>query len=121
MRRLTKKDPKVDAIIADLPPELRRIARELRRAILSVAPSLEECVKWNVPNWKGRQLVLCLMVYPDHLNLGLWRGAELAPSFRMVEGTGKSLRHIKVKSATQANSSEVRKVVQAAVSLDAAE
>jgi hypothetical protein len=103
-----------------MPPGTRRIARELRRTIHSAAPNLEECVKWNAPNWKGRKLVLCFMVYPDHLNLGLWRGAELARSFAIVEGTGKSLRHVKMRSVAQARSPEIRKLLRAAVTLDTA-
>ena len=113
-----RKDPAIDAIVAGLPREMGSIARELRKAIRSAAPELEECVKWNAPNWRGRALVLCLMVYPDHLNLGLWRGAELASSFPMVEGTGKSLRHVKVKSLAQARSAGIRALVLAAVELD---
>jgi len=110
----------IDAIISELPLKMRRIARELRRAIHTVGPNLEECVKWKAPNWRGRGLVLCFMVYPDHLNLGLWRGAELARSFAIVEGTGKSLRHVKMTSVTQARSPEIRKLIRAAVRLDGA-
>jgi hypothetical protein len=109
----------VDAVIKALPPGTARIARELRRAIASAAPGLEECVKWNAPNWKGRKLVLCLMVYPSHLNLGLWRGAELARSFAIVEGTGKSLRHVRVQSVAEARSLALRKLIRAAAALDA--
>jgi hypothetical protein len=113
-------DSEIDTIIAAMPPEMRRIARALRRAIRSVAPNLDECVKWNAPNWRGRKLVLCFMVYPDHLNLGLWRGAELAPSFAIVEGTGKSLRHVRMRSVAQAGSPEIRRLIRAAVTLDSA-
>jgi hypothetical protein len=118
--RSLHQDVEIDAIISAMPPEMRRIARELRRTIHSVAPDLEECVKWNAPNWSGRKLVLCFMVYPDHLNLGFWRGAELARAFAVVEGTGKSLRHVKVRSVAQARSPEIRKLLRAAVELDAA-
>jgi hypothetical protein len=115
----SRRDPEVTVILAELPRTLAPIGRELRKVVAAVAPKLEECVKWNAPNWRGRELVLCLMVYPDHLNLGVWRGAELAASFPMIEGTGKSLRHIKVQSVVQARSPEVRKVILAAVALDA--
>lgn len=119
MTRPRPRDPAIDEIFARLPPELAPIARQLRRVVRSVAPNLEECVKWNIPNWRGHGLVLCLMIYPRHLNLGLWRGAELAGSFPIVEGTGKSLRHVKVKSVAGARSPEIRKLIEAAVRLDA--
>jgi hypothetical protein len=115
----SRADAGVTAILTALPRPLTPIGRELRRVIGSVAPELRECVKWNAPNWKGRELVLCLMVYPDHLNLGLWRGAELAPTNPAIEGTGKSLRHVKIQSVAHARSSAIRKVIRAAERLDA--
>jgi hypothetical protein len=119
MSTVPGKDLAIDAIFADLPAELGTIAGELRRTIHAVAPRLQECVKWNAPHWMGRKLVLNFMVYPDHLSLGVWRGAELADSFRILEGTGKSLRHVKVKSVAQARSAEIRKIIEAACTLDA--
>lgn len=113
------RDPGIDAILRELPAPQRRVAQALRRSIRSVAPRLEECVKWNAPNWRGTGLVFCLMVYSDHVNLGLWRGKELAASFNAIEGTGKSLRHVKVRSVAQAQSPELRRLMRSAVALDA--
>jgi hypothetical protein len=113
-----RSDPAVDAIVEALSPEQAAIARELRQTIRATAPRLEECVKWNSPHWKGRSLVLNLMVYPDHLNLGLWRGAELAKSFPEIEGTGKSLRHVRIHDVAQAKTPQMRKLIRAAVTLD---
>jgi hypothetical protein len=113
-----RKDPGIDAILEALPADLAPIARELRGTIASLAPQLEECVKWNSPMWKGHEFVLNLMVYPDHLNLGLWRGAELSKSFPEIEGTGKSLRHVRLESVAQVRSLGIRRILRAAVALD---
>ena len=118
MPRSPSTDLNIDSVIWDMPPDLAKIAVALRKAIRSAAPALEECVKWNAPNWRGRKLVLCLMVYPNHINLGLWRGAELAPSFPSIEGTGKSLRHVRIRDERQARSAEIRKLILAAAKLD---
>lgn len=111
-------DPAIDSIIAELPRDMGKIAKAVRSVIWETAPGLEECVKWNAPNWKGNSLVLCLMVYPDHLNLGFWRGADLAASSKLVEGTGKSLRHVKLKDAELAQSSGLKRLIRDAVALD---
>jgi len=75
---------------------------------------------WGNPVWSGHGRVLCLQIYDDHVNLGLWRGAELAPRFRQIEGTGKSLRHVKVPTPAAARAPRLVAIVRAAVALDRA-
>lgn len=113
-----RKDPKIDAIIREMPAPLAALARELRRSIWEAGPHLREEVKWGAPVWTGRGRVLAFQVYDDHLNLGLWRGAELAKAHPTIEGTGKSLRHVKVKDVRAARDPAVRAVIEAAILLD---
>ena len=111
-------DPQVDAILRGLPPDLREIAGILRRMVTRNAPALRECVKWNNPFWVGAENAICLMVYPDHVNLGFFRGAELAKRHPEVEGTGKSLRHVKVPDAAFARRPVLAQIVRDAAALD---
>jgi hypothetical protein len=110
---------KLEALFADLPPAQRQIADALRRAIRAEGPALLEDVKWNSPAWAGQKLVLCLMVYDSHLNLGFYRGAELAERHPTIEGTGKSLRHIKIHGAADAKLASVHAAIRDAIQLDA--
>jgi Domain of unknown function (DU1801) len=41
--------------------------------------------------------VACLYVIGDHVNLGFFRGAELDDSNGLLEGTGKGMRHVKIR------------------------
>jgi len=75
---------------------------------------------WGNPVWSARGRVLCLQIYDDHVNLGLWRGAELAARFPEIEGTGKSLRHVKVPTPAVARAPALAAIVRAAVALDRA-
>jgi hypothetical protein len=110
---------KLEAVFAELPPEQRKIADALRKAIRAEGPGLAEDVKWNAPVWGGRRLVVCLMIFDSHLNLGFFRGAELAAKHPTVEGTGKSLRHIKIHGAADAKLPSVTAAVRDAIRLDA--
>jgi hypothetical protein len=110
---------KLEAVFEKLPKEQRAVADALRRAIRLEAPSLTEDVKWRSPVWGGRTLVFCLMIYEAHINLGFWRGAELASRHPSIEGTGKSLRHIKVHAPGDAKLASVRSAIRDAVRLDA--
>jgi hypothetical protein len=112
---------RLEAVFAGLPKGQRAIAEAVRKAILAEASTLSEDVKWRAPVWSGRKLVFSLMVYDDHLNLGFWRGAELAERHPSIEGTGKSLRHIKLHAAGDAGLASVRSAIRDAVQLDAGE
>jgi hypothetical protein len=114
----TRSDPGVDRVLADLPPELRAIATRLRRTIRTAAPGLSERLKWGSPVWVGQRDAICLMIYSDHVNLGFFQGASLSLRFRQIEGTGKSLRHVKVRSASEAARPILATMVRAAVRLD---
>lgn len=91
----------------------------LRASIRGEAPHLTEAVKWNSPFWIGHGDVLALQCYPDHVNLGFLRGAELAAGHPQLEGTGKAMRHVKVRSVADARAAELRALIRAAVELDA--
>ncbi len=106
------------ALFAGLPAGYRATALALRDAIRAVAPDLRESIKWNNPFWTGRADVFCLQCYSDHVNLGVMQGAELARRFPRIEGTGRSMRHLKVASVAEARSPEVVRVLRAAVDHD---
>ncbi len=114
----SRRAPKVGELFATLPEQYAPIARALRATIRTNAPRLTETVKWNNPFWVGARDVLCLQCYPDHVNLGVMRGAELARDYPRIEGTGKSMRHVKVASATDARSRAIARIVRAAERLD---
>jgi hypothetical protein len=112
------RDPGVDEAFRALPRSYAATARALRAVVRAEAPLLRETVKWNNPFWVGRRDVLCLQCFDEHVNLGVMRGAELARAHPALEGTGKSMRHVKVLSPSAARSRKVIAVVRAAAQLD---
>ena len=113
-------DPSVDATIRDLPQEVRKVVRALRSVVRSAAPELRETLRWGNPSYVGRRDVITLMLFDHHVNLGFFRGAELAARFTEIEGTGKNLRHVKVPDVASAGRPGLRRIVRAAVALDRA-
>ncbi len=106
------------ALIEAHEPSQRPIASRLRALVRTTSPELRECVKWGSPMWVGQKNVLCLMMYPDHVNLGFFRGAELAHKHPEVEGTGKGLRHVKVRSLEDAARPVLGRLIREATRLD---
>lgn len=110
---------RLEAVFAALDPERRAVADALRVAIRAAGPDLVEDVKWNSPVWTGEKMVFCLMVYDHHINLGFWRGAELANRHPAIVGTGKSLRHLRIPTPNDATKAPVRAAIRDAIRLDA--
>jgi hypothetical protein len=50
-----------------------------------------------------------------HVNLGFYRGAELPDPEGLMEGTGKRLRHIKVRDPEQVGRPALRRYIESAV------
>jgi hypothetical protein len=118
MRASSPSDSGVDRLLDELPEELRAIAGALRRLVQKHAPELEECVKWNNPFWVGKKSVACLMLYPDHINLGFFRGAQLSRKYGELEGTGKGLRHVKIRTLREVRNPTLPHLIRDAVRLD---
>ncbi len=49
------------------------------------------------------------------MNLGFYHGVDLADPDELLEGTGKRLRHVKLKSSAEAGSAAVKALLVAAI------
>lgn len=49
--------------------------------------------------------------FTSHLNVGFFRGAELKDPDRILEGTGKFMRHVKIGPETQINENALTEMI----------
>ena len=97
---------------------VRQIALAIRDHINLLAPDLTCALAWNFPCWSGQERILSVIAHKDRCNLQLFYGAEIAERFpRRIEGTGKALRHVKIRSVPDIDD-EVDQIILAAVDLD---
>jgi hypothetical protein len=97
----------------------RAIARALDKAIRSLSKSVDAQVRWgNAGYWIEGHDMFALSECADRVNLYVAHGASLPDPAGLLEGSGKSMRHVKVRSEEVAKSSEVLAILRA--SLDAA-
>ena len=81
-----------------LSPQQREMARAAHAAVLAAHPSFASTIKWgNLVYMHGGSNLLALMPHKSHLNLQVFNGAALAERFPQLEGTGKGLRHLKMR------------------------
>ncbi len=106
----------VDQFLEGVDPELRELAQRVRRIIKVAMPGAQELVKWGNPTYvvNGKN-VAWIMVYKDHVNLGLFQGAKLKS--KRLEGTGKGLRHVKVRQPGDIDGKEFTRLIKEAVAM----
>ena len=109
----------VRAYFEGLDPLQKEIAIALEDVIKTHWPHLTVKLAWSFPCWSGNERVFSVMGQADRCNLQLWQGSRLADDYLdRIEGTGKSLRHVKVYAADQVND-ELIDIMDRAVTLDA--
>lgn len=110
----------VDAYLAKTSGELRLILEKLRDLIRTTAPKATEAIKWGVPTYaEGKTGCYFTVVESGYVNFGFHRGAELPDPKGLLEGTGKGMRHIKLRSVEDIDAPAFRKLIKAAMALDA--
>jgi hypothetical protein len=100
--------------------DLESVEKALHRLVRAVGPDLRIERKWAHDWYAGTDLVLCIGRFRHHVGVEFWRGSALAPRFPGLEGTGKNLRHLKVRSLTEAKAATTRSLLAAAIRLDRA-
>ncbi len=82
----SRRDPRVDAYIADAAPFARPILAYLRSIVHAACPDVVEDIKWRMPFFVHGGNNLCHMAaFKAHCAFGFWRGKEI-PGLPTVDG-----------------------------------
>lgn len=92
-----KKITTVEDYLANIPEKNREIAQALRLLIKKTIPRASEKIMWSMPWYKvdDKQFAV-IMSSTHHVGFGYRMGAHLKSP--LLEGTGKDMRHVKIKS-----------------------
>ena len=107
----------VAAQAGDLRPVLeaaRALAQDVHPDALETASRREGSVSWGFPGGNKAHAYAYAMAYRAHVNLGFFQGVHLPDPDGLLEGTGKALRHVKLRSPEAAMSPAVRELMIAA-------
>jgi hypothetical protein len=116
-------DERHNAAIADMldthTPEIQELVQALRELIHAAAPELVEELKagWGNIVYKHNGVVCAISPYSNHVNLNFYRGTSLPDPARVLEGTGRSLRHVKVRPNDELRTDALTRLIREAVAL----
>ena len=110
-----QRDPAVDAWLNDGSVELRSIAQRWFAEMRRCGDDVRELMHDGCP-------VACVEDAPfayvnsfkSHLNVGFFYGAMLEDPAGMLEGSGKRMRHVKLKPGSEPDSERLRDLIAAA-------
>ena len=113
---MEKRPSTVEELVAGLDSRRRELVEEVRAIVRKSLPEAVESLKWGQPVYafKGTN-VICIMIYDDHINYGLFMGARLRS--KRLEGTGKGLRHIKIRTKDDVDEREFARLARDAANL----
>jgi len=113
----------VETFLADLPPEVETIARALRERIRALVPGAVEQRHggWKIIGYSVdgsmKSSICAIAPHSAHVNLQFFRGTELDDPDGLLEGTGKSGRHVKIRDAAAAETDAVGRLIERAASV----
>jgi hypothetical protein len=111
-------------LLEKMTPLARDLVQQLRLLIKEVVPQVGEKVLlgWEVIVFSadGRMgnMVAALAPRPTYVNVQFGDGASLPDPNHRLEGTGKRMRHVKVRSAADVRSPDLRALLQASARLN---
>jgi hypothetical protein len=89
---------KVSKYISEAPEAQRNMMEELRKLIQSQVPTVVESFKWSRPVFSTDSDFAYFKSTKGYLTLGIFKFEKITTNAHLLEGTGKDMRHIKIKS-----------------------
>lgn len=121
MRRLMRfptsvpQDPAIDAWMRDHPGELGAIAKHWFSFMRSRGNDVRELLHDGHPTvCVGDAAFAYVNAFKAHVNVGFFAGAELVDPAALLEGTGKFMRHVKLRPKSPVNTAALEQLVEAA-------
>lgn len=91
-------DPAIEPWLASRPGELGAIARTWFACMRQCGPDVRELMHDGNANVCVRDAPFAYVgVFKSHVNVGFFHGSSLLDPAGLLEGTGKSMRHVKVR------------------------
>jgi hypothetical protein len=109
-------DDKVDEYIKKQKSPQKEICQRLRKIILKTYPEINEELRLGVPCYGHTKEDSCDKYYiaalKDHVNLGFTLKGLTKKEQDLFEGTGKTMKHIKVFSLEEIDEEKIIKLIK---------
>lgn len=109
------RDPQVDRWFDERPMALSAIARTWFDVMRNCGEDVRELLHDYHPTaCVGEAAFADVNVFTNHVNVAFFRGAELDDPTGLLEGTGKFMRHVKLRPGEEVDADDLRNLIQSA-------
>lgn len=110
-----RRDPAIDQWMGEQPDELADIARAWFDVVRGCGDDVRELIHDDQPTaCVGDAAFAYVDAFSAHVNVGFFQGAELDDPAGLLEGTGKLMRHVKIKPGRPVNETALRALIERA-------
>jgi hypothetical protein len=110
-----RQDPTIDTWLQQQSPELGAIARAWFQRMRECGRDVRELMHDGCPTACVEDAAFGYVgVFRAHANVGFFRGSELEDPTGLLEGTGKRMRHVKVKPGVDLDSAALAALISTA-------
>ena len=110
-----KHDPAVDRWLHAQRDDLRSFAQEWFTRMRQCGADVRELMHDGCPTaCVGDAAFGYVNAFKDHVNVGFFFGALLKDPARLLEGTGKRMRHVKLRPGREVDAAALNKLVEVA-------
>src|SRR5215471_3908873 len=107
----------VDAWLKKHKGELAAMARQWFEAMRKCGDEVREVLHDGCPvACLGDAPFGCVNVFTSHVNVGFFHGVALPDPTRLLQGTGKLMRHVKLRPGTATNAAALSRLIEMAYS-----
>jgi hypothetical protein len=112
-----ERDPAIDRWMKQHAGELGAIAHEWFEAIRKCGDEVRELLHDGCPTaCLGDAAFAYVNVFTSHVNVGFFQGAALPDPAGLLQGSGKFMRHVKLRPGTAINDAALSRLIEDAYS-----
>jgi hypothetical protein len=110
-----RRDASVEAWMRERPGELGAIAQRWFEVMRNCGDDVRELLHDGHPTACANDAAFGYVnAFTAHVNVGFFRGAELADPASLLEGTGKFMRHVKLRPGHDVDAAALSALIEAA-------
>jgi hypothetical protein len=114
-RTAVERDPAVDVWMHEHSDALGAIAQRWFEVMRSCGDDVRELLHDGHPTaCVGNAAFAYVNAFKAHVNVGFFRGTEIADPTGLLEGTGKVMRHVKLSPEREVDAVALRKLIETA-------
>lgn len=110
-----RRDPVIECWFGERPGELGDIARQWFDVMRQCGEDVREVLHDGCPTaCVGDVAFAYVNVFRSHMNVGFFRGAEIDDPEALLEGSGRFMRHVKIRPGRRPDARALRRLIETA-------